>query len=259
MGPIDRAYRHPVLYDLEYQDLSADIQHYKAIARRRGGPILELGVGNGRIALPLARSGIQVHGVDLSADMLRSLHAKLDREPLHVQKMVQTEQADFRQLHGPQRYRTVFLPFNAIHHCTHHQDLLDLLASVDRVLLPEGQFYLDCYLPDPILHGRDPDETYGHTTFTHPTLGVPIESWEQSWYDPIAQVHHVVYTYVVGDASPTTVKLDLRVFHYQEMLALLDWGGFRIRSEAGSFRGDPVTAGSTKWVLQLERTPEPNR
>ena len=253
MDAIDRAYRHPVLYDLEYRDLAVDIAHYRSIATKRGGPILELGVGNGRIALPLARSGIAVHGIDRSRDMLASLRAKLAREPGHVQRALTVEQGDFRELSGPARYRTVFLPFNAIHHCTHHRDLLALMAGIDRVLLPGGQFYLDCYLPDPVLHGRDPEEQYGHTDFTHPTTGQNIHSWEQSWYDPIAQVHHVTYTYVVEGEGPVEVSLDLRVFHYQEMVALLDWAGFQIASEAGSFQGDPVTARSTKWILRVER------
>lgn len=251
----DPAYQHPMLYDLEYSTLTIDIQHYTTLGRRRGGPILELGVGNGRIALPLARAGVAVHGVDLSQSMLDSLAKKLALEPSVVQQRITTERADFRHLTGPQRYRTAFLPFNAIHHCTHHRDVLDLLASVDRVLLPDGRLFLDCYLPDPILHGRDPEERYGHTDFTHPVTGANIQSWERSWYDPLAQVHHVTYTYVTDGEAPVDVALHLRVFHYQEMLALLDWAGFRIAHEAGHFDGRPVSAKSTKWVLSLERVP----
>lgn len=256
MDASDLAYRHPMLYDLEYSALAADIEHYVALAKARGGPVLELGVGNGRIALPLARANIEVHGIDRSQDMLRDLQRKVDAEPVHVQARIRTRQGDFRHLKGPRSYRTVFLPFNAIHHCTHHSDVLALLASVDSVLLPDGRFYLDCYLPDPILHGRDPSQKYGHTDFAHPVTGQNIHSWEQSWYDPIAQIHHVEYTYIPEGETPVEVKLDLRVFHYQEMLALLDWGGFRIAHEAGGFDGRDVTAKSSKWILCIERKGE---
>lgn len=246
-------YAHPLLYDLEYDHLQRDIEHYVELVRRRGGPVLELGIGNGRVAIPMARAGVEVHGVDASTDMLASLQDKLASEPPEVAGRVRAVHGDFRRLNGPPRYRTVLLPFNAVHHCETHTDLLELLGSVDRVMMDGGRFFLDCYLPDPVLHNRDPKETYAHTDFTHPLTGQTIHSWESSWYDPLRQIHHVVYTYVPAGEAPIEVKLALRVFHPQEFRALLEWGGFVIEHEASSFDGHPVRADSSKWVLGLRR------
>ncbi len=246
-------YRLPRLYDLEYQDLRRDVEYYVDIARQRGGPVLELGVGNGRIAIPMARSGVEVHGVDRSERMLDDFSEKLRHEPVEVRERIRMIRRDFRELEGPPRYRTVMLPFNAIHHCQHHRDLLDLLGSVRRCLLPKGRLFLDCYLPDPILFGRDPNEMYGQTTFTDVATGADITSWECSWYDPLEQIHHVTYTYVYADARRVDLRLDLRVFYPRELVVLFEWGGFEIVNEDSSFTGLAVSAASTKWVLELRR------
>jgi len=244
-------YRRPGLYDLEYADLQGDILYYRTIAATRGGPLLELGVGNGRIALPVARDGVEGHGLDRSPTMLADLAVKLLKEAPSTPERVHLKEGDFRHLEGPPRFHTVFLPFNALHHCTHHQDVLDLLASVRAVLLPGGHFYLDCYLPDPALFGRDPDARYGHTTFLDPSTGQQIESWEQSGYDPLSQLHRVIYTYAYADGEREEVRLDLRVFYPLELRALIDWAGFEVVSEYADFKGGAVTATSSKWVLTL--------
>lgn len=245
-------YRHPRLYDIEYADLDKDITHYVGIARRRGGPLLELGVGNGRIALPVARTGAEVHGVDRSADMLADLRRKVLAEQAEVQARVRFWEGDFRRLEAPTRYPTVFWPFNTLHHCESHTDLVDALTGIRRALLPDGRLFLDCYLPDPALYARDPDAIYGETTFNDPVTGEEIESWERSWYDPLRQVHHVTYSYYwPRSGRQEDIALDLRVFYPQELKALVDWGGFDVIHAAGGFHGGPVRADSRKWVAEL--------
>jgi SAM-dependent methyltransferase len=244
-------YRNPGLYDLEYADLAEDVAWYRAIGARRGGPVLELGVGNGRIAIPLARDGVEVHGVDRSADMLSDLARKLADEPPDVRARVRVAMKDFRALEGPPRYGTVYLPFNAIHHLDGHRDVLELFEAVRRVLLPDGRFFLDCYLPDPELFGRDASARYGETEFSDPGSGERITSWEQSWYDPLEQIHHVVYTYQYPDGQAETVRLDLRVFYPRELLALVDLGGFDVVDAFGGFAREPIRASTTKWVAEL--------
>ena len=63
-------------FDVEYADYDEDIPVLEAFARRTGGPLLELGCGTGRTLIPLARSGYQVTGVDMSPEMLRIAAAK---------------------------------------------------------------------------------------------------------------------------------------------------------------------------------------
>jgi len=68
-------------YTQTYADRTDDVAFYVEAGVRAGGPVLEYGVGNGRIAIPLARRGVEVVGVDLSPPMLRDLRARLAREP----------------------------------------------------------------------------------------------------------------------------------------------------------------------------------
>ena len=72
-------YDDPAYYDLAYRARKRDVAYYVLLAKRHGGPVLEYGVGNGRVALSLARAGFDVVGVDLSERMLASLAQKRAR------------------------------------------------------------------------------------------------------------------------------------------------------------------------------------
>src|SRR5678815_2448305 len=71
----------PEVYERFYADRKADVDHYVALASAHGGPVLEIGCGNGRILLPIARAGVRVMGVDRSLPMLADLRAKVRAEP----------------------------------------------------------------------------------------------------------------------------------------------------------------------------------
>jgi len=249
--PDDDPYRSPFHYDLEYADYDDDVSWYVDLARRAGGPVLELGCGTGRLTVPLAESGVAVHGVDSSAAMLVGLENKLRALPTAVRWRVRHEQRDFRTLEGPPRYPLVLLPFNTIHHCRDGADVKAVFDAVRRVLLPTGTFAMDCYLPWPELYARDPNQRYGERTWVDPRTGVPIDSWETSSWDEAAQIHHVTYVYLPRGGTPHEVHLNLRMFYPKELRALLAESGWTIRHEAGDFHGKPLAHDGTKCVLLL--------
>ncbi|MGH7436103.1 MAG: class I SAM-dependent methyltransferase, partial [Polyangiaceae bacterium] len=74
-------YEDAAYYTSTYARRIDDVAFYVALARRSRGPVLEYGIGNGRIALPIARHGVEVAGVDRSAPMLADLRERLAREP----------------------------------------------------------------------------------------------------------------------------------------------------------------------------------
>ena len=248
----DDLYRDPGLYDLEYQGQADDVAWYRKLAARHRGPILELGCGNGRITLPLARDGHTVHGVDLSREMLASGHDKLAREPDEVRQRVRLERRSFYQLEGLGTFPLVLLPFNALHHVSHHRELLHLFAQVREHLAPGGVFALDCYLPDPVLYARDPEQRYEERVFVDPRTGGPLHTWERGWYDPQTQTNHVVYIYRPASGVEYEVQLDLRMYYPQELRALIELGDLRIVHEAEDFAGTPLGPQSLKWVMVLE-------
>jgi SAM-dependent methyltransferase len=247
----DDPYRDPWLYDMEYEGLDEDFAFYTRCAARFGGPILELGVGNGRLALTLARAGFRVHGVDLSLQMLGGLARAAAQEPPMVRSRLSWRQADFRTLQVESPYPLVILPFNALHHCNDHRDVLALLAGVRRALSAGGHLVLDCYLPDLSLYNRDPSQRYEERTFVHPRTGETIESWENGWYDALAQLHHIVYTYRFADGHEERAHLRMRMFWPQELRGLIDLADFEFVEEYGGFDDEPLGADSTKWCMVL--------
>jgi SAM-dependent methyltransferase len=251
MADDDDPYREPVLYDLEYEGQREDIVHYVTLARRSRGPVLELGCGNGRITIPMARSGAFVHGIDRSEPMLADLARKLRREPDAVRLRVRTAVGDFRAFEVSTKFAAILLPFNAIHHCEGPDDVRRVLAGVRAALRPEGTFGLDCYLPDPILYSRERGRRYEERTFTDPRSGAALVSWEEGWWDAATHVHHVVYVYERPDRSRDEVHLRLRMFERPELLALFQREGFVVRWQSCDFQGSSMRDDALKWVLEL--------
>src|ERR1035438_6774554 len=97
------------------QGLSHDVQRYTELAREIGGPILELCCGTGRVAIPLAKDGFDVTGVDTCAGMLEQLRKNLQRlDPIVSAKITSVEQ-DITQLSLKNRnYRLAIIAFNSL-------------------------------------------------------------------------------------------------------------------------------------------------
>ena len=108
--------------------LEADLPMILEIAKLTGGPILELGVGAGRVALRLAREGHAVTGVDDAPAMLAACRERMEAEPARVRRRVTLVRGDLRRLRLPARpkYRLALLPFNTLCHfeTTRDQDLV---------------------------------------------------------------------------------------------------------------------------------------
>lgn len=258
-------YDDALLYDLEYADHVEDIAFYVDRARNAAGRVLELGCGTGRLTVPIARAGVDVVGVDRSQPMLDALHARLAREAPAVRARLRASCADYATVDpdavgpsaGPDRFRAVIWPFNALHHCRDEAAVDAMLVRISGWLGGGGRVALDCYLPDRELYDRDPEGRFEHRTFAHPVTGVTLDSWEQGWWDEAAKVHHVVYVYRWPDGTERRTHLQLRMFELLELYRMFDRGGWRIVREASDFTGRPVVTGALKWVGVLARKGEP--
>lgn len=239
-------YRDPVLYDLEYAGHIKDIAWYRSLVAGLGGPVLELGVGSGRIALPLLDDGHELVGVDISKAMLDALRQRM--KPGHRCAL---HQVDFKTLALGRTFPVVLLPFNAIHHCADADAVRQLFRVVRAHLGPSGVFGMDCYLPDPDLYDRDPGERYEPRIFRRPDNGQTLTSWEQSWYDKGEAVHHVRYIYKDAEGVEEVVQLDLKMWTHAELHDLLAEAGFRVLHEMSDFDGTPMGQGALQSVLVL--------
>jgi len=108
-----------------------------------GGPVLELGIGTGRLALPLVERGLAVHGVDSSPEMVALLRAKPGGADLPVTV------GDFADVHLEERFTLVVLAFNTIFALPTQDAQVGCFAAAAEHLRPGGRFVIEAFVPDP--------------------------------------------------------------------------------------------------------------
>ena len=129
----------------------------------RGGAALELGIGTGRIGLPLHRRGVPVHGIELSEAMLTQLRAKPGADDIGVAV------GDFAHSRAPGTYRLAYLVFNTIMNLTSQDEQVACFCNVAEHLEPGGRFVIEVGVPD--LQRLPPGTTVQPFTVTPAHLG----------------------------------------------------------------------------------------
>ena len=139
------------VYDAWYSDVSdveATVERVLELAG--GGRVLELGVGTGRLALPMARAGIVVCGIDASDEMLDALRTKEGADLVHAVL------GDMAELPFAPKFSLVLVAFNTLFNLVGHHRIETCFAEVARVLLPDGVFVVEAFVPP--LPGEAPDD-----------------------------------------------------------------------------------------------------
>jgi SAM-dependent methyltransferase len=144
------------LYDPWSRSVTEDVPFYVAEARKAGGPVVELGVGTGRIAVPTAAAGIRVIGVDSSAGMLEVCRRRA--EEAGVAELLDLRLGDLVAPPVSERVRLVTCPFRSYLHLRDEAARVAALAAARELLVPGGRLIFDVFAPlrDDILetHGR---------------------------------------------------------------------------------------------------------
>lgn len=242
----------PALYDAEYADRTEDLRWYRAQARQRldrGGRILELGAGSGRITCGLARSGYHVVALDRMPAMLDGLRAKIEGKK--IAERIDVVHADMREIPLPTASVAMAIaPFNALMHLYTSRDLLACLREVRRVLWDGGTFAFDVHLPDPKWLQLDPKKRHGAFRFKHPTTGESLVWSTNHRYDRVTQVCHINIYY---DAAPPRgepfvaprrarkrVRLAHRQIYPEELRQLLQASGLTLVALVADFTRQPL-------------------
>jgi SAM-dependent methyltransferase len=140
-------------YDAWCRSVTEDIAFYVDLAVASGGPVLEIGVGSGRIAVPTALAGVEVVGVDVSDAMLQLAQAKARPHALALQLV----RADMRRLPDLGTFPLITVPFRAFLHLRDDEERLAVLTSLRERLRPGGTLAFDVFHPDRV----DIEETHG--------------------------------------------------------------------------------------------------
>ena len=124
-----------------------DLPFYVDLAKKAGGPVLEIGCGTGRVLLPIARHGIEIHGVDNSLPMLSVLKKRLRQESREVRQNVRLHRGDMRHFRLNRKYPLVIMPFRPLQHMRTVDDQVRALASAAFHLKSDGLFAFDLFFP----------------------------------------------------------------------------------------------------------------
>ena len=202
------------------------------------GRVLELAVGTGRVALPLARRGISVEGVEASAAMVERLRAKPGGETMPV---AIGDMADV-PVDGP--FSMVYLVFNTLYNLIHQERQVDCFRNVARVLEPGGVFVLETFIPDlAMFHKGQRVEA--------PVVTEDSAALRLSHHDPVKQ--HLTRQYV---------RLDSKGFHLTPVLLRYCWpseldlmarlAGLRLRERHADWHRTPFGAESSSHISVYE-------
>jgi SAM-dependent methyltransferase len=261
----------PLYYSSTYVHVE-DANYYRDLAKRLGKKrVLELGIGNGRIALPMARAGIEVTGIDHSAPMLDNLRSLLAVEKPSVRDRVRLVEGDMRTTKlklstGEKKFDLVICPFNAALHMYRRQDVEAWLARIREHLDPrEGTFVFDISMPIPKDLARNPTVPYRIPPFDHPTAG-RVGYREHFEYDGVRQILFVSMFFepIKRKGSSASAKNDTREefmtplahrqFFPQEMEALLHYNGFEVTALFGDWKEGPLVPGSDIMIWHTKPT-----
>jgi SAM-dependent methyltransferase len=202
------------------------------------GAALELGIGTGRIALPLARRGIRVHGIDLSAAMVARLRAKPGAEQIDVAI------GDFAITTVDGRFSVVYLVFNTIMSLTTQDEQVACFQNVAAHLESGGCFVIEVMVP--ALQRLPPGETVRAFTVTPTHLG--FDEYDAASQGLIA--HH--YSVVDGDLA--VLSMPGRCVWPAELDLMARLAGMTLRERWGGWKREPFTSDSTSHVSVWEKS-----
>jgi SAM-dependent methyltransferase len=141
-------------YDPWSRSVTEDVGFYVDRAVASGGPVVELAVGTGRIAVPIAKAGVDVIGIDSSPEMLAV--ARATAEAAGVSERLDLRVGDLRAPPVPERAPLVICPFRSLLHMETEAEKLRALSSARELLEPGGSYVFDVFAPS----REDMEETH---------------------------------------------------------------------------------------------------
>jgi SAM-dependent methyltransferase len=202
------------------------------------GTALELGIGTGRIALPLAQRGVRVHGIDLSDAMVAKLRSKAGADQISVTI------GDFATTTVEGRFSVAYLVFNTIMNLTTQDEQVACFRNVAAHLQPGGCFVIEVMVPD--LQRLPPGETVRAFTVSATRLG--FDEYDVASQGLISHHYWAVDGKLEGDSMP------FRYVWPAELDLMARLAGMSLRERWSGWNREPFTSESTKHVSVWQKS-----
>jgi SAM-dependent methyltransferase len=247
-------------YDIIHPGLPGEAEFYVGQAVRSGGPVLDIGCGTGRIAIPAAMSGVEVHGLDLSAAMLDRCEDKLEAVG-PIPGRVELVLGDMRDFALEGRFPLALMAYRTLMHALEPEEQLATLRCAYDHLEPGGALVLNLWAARPELvaplvglaggvlrlvgrHGFDDDCALVHyrATRCEPALQRILEEHLLHELDPDGQV-----------LASHALRMERAWLSLREMGHLVARAGFEVEALFGDFDCQPVGEDTQEMIWVLRR------
>jgi SAM-dependent methyltransferase len=203
------------------------------------GPALELAIGTGRVALPLAARGVEVHGIDASGAMVAKLRAKPGADAISVTT------GDMADVGVDGVYPLVYVVFNTFFALLTQEDQVRCFGNVAAHLSEGGVFVIEAFVPDPTLFDRG-------QMVRATEVDADFVSFNVSLLDPVEQQSRVMIV-MIDRGGTRLLPIQLRFAWPSELDLMARLAGLRLRERWGGWNREPFTAASSAHVSLYER------
>jgi ubiquinone/menaquinone biosynthesis C-methylase UbiE len=228
-----------------------DVPFWQRLAATATTPILELGCGTGRVTFPVAQRGVEIVGIDRSAEMLGRAAARKRR--LRSKATIRLVRGDIRHLQFPKRsFELVMAPYGILQSLLRERDLAEALAAVAAVLAPGGTFGLELVADLP---------SWNEYTNKVSLRGIGeggarltlIESVRQDRKRRLTLFDQEFVERRGSDTRRRTFTLSFRTLSVPQMVRRLEKAGFAVSALLGDYQGGPWDPRAEVWIILARR------
>jgi SAM-dependent methyltransferase len=223
------------VYDDWYDDLFDTEGAVDLLARLAdGGRALELAIGTGRVAVPLAGAGVEVHGIDASEAMVAKLRAKPNGDAIPV------AMGDFADVDVEGKFSLVYVVFNTFFALFSQRDQVTCFRNVAEHLNDDGVFVIEAFVPDLTRFDRDQRVDAGRVDASEVVI-------DASRHDPVNQrtyANHIV----INEQGTRLFPVQIRYAWPSELDLMAELAGLALKDRWSGWRGQPFTASSEVHV-----------
>jgi SAM-dependent methyltransferase len=247
------------LYDLDLMEDPGDLDLYLALATRTGGPVLELGCGTGRIAVPLAAAGHDVTAVDIDPAMLERARRRADEAGAAARDRIEFVQADLLGLELPSAgtFRLALIALNSLFLLASRSSQREAFATMARHLAPGGLAVVDIWLPDADDLARFDGRLILEYDRTAPDSKALVTKTAAAQHDAASGIVNLTSIYEEGEQGTPAARFvrrdALRLVSADELRDFAEGAGLVVESLAGGYDLDPLGQGSERAILVARR------